>query len=92
MRRSFLLADAVVVATAWERAYLDRWLGIGSKVHVVPLGLPDDYLAACDAVAEETGGASGRRDVACIEIAVLKKVEVRVGAPVAGRRIADGAS
>jgi hypothetical protein len=29
-------------------------------------------------------------DVACIEIAVLKKVEVQVDAPVAGRRIADG--
>jgi len=31
-------------------------------------------------------------DVACIEIAMLKKVEVRVDAPVAGRRIADGAA
>ena len=31
-------------------------------------------------------------NVACIEIAVLKKVEVRVAAPVAGRRIADGAA
>jgi hypothetical protein len=28
----------------------------------------------------------------CIEIAVLKKVEVQVAAPVAGRRIADGAA
>ena len=28
----------------------------------------------------------------CIEIAVLKKVEVRVETPVAGRRIADGAA
>lgn len=32
------------------------------------------------------------QDAVCIEIAVLKKVEVRTDAPVAGRRIADGAA